>query len=354
MRLLRRGEEKTSTLRRVGCTVQLVAAILGVGLVITLLHARSLMRYGPTDQPALPLDQLATLRRIGVFLGGQQLPRPVNRREPASLELLSRRVELPGDGPNPRLDAWFLQVEQPEGLALVFHDYGQSKADMLEVAASFHDLRYAVLLTDLRASGDSEGLVTSFGWFEADDVARVALRANDFRPAGGRMVLYGLGTGAAAVMRAVADLGVAADGVVLEAPYADLRDFFSARVARTGMIAWPVSRVSLFWAGNSLEFPAAELVPQVIATRVKVPAVVVAGGELTEDDLEAARAVAQALPGSPTLQVVPGAGKPAVLRQGEAWFEVINAFVGRLPPPAGASAAAPVQAAPQTLPDMPE
>ncbi|MEZ4463742.1 MAG: hypothetical protein R3F43_04280 [bacterium] len=27
--------------------------------------------------------------------------------------------------------------------------------------------------------------MTSFGWFEADDVARVALRGNDFRPAGG-------------------------------------------------------------------------------------------------------------------------------------------------------------------------
>ncbi|MEZ4463743.1 MAG: hypothetical protein R3F60_11750 [bacterium] len=157
MRIFRRGGEQTSTLRRVGCAVQLTAAIVGIGIVITFLHARSLVRYGPTDQPALPINELPTLRRIGVFLGGQQLPRPVNKREPASLELQSRRVELPGDEREPRLDAWFLQAEQPDGLALVFHDYGQSKADLLEVAASFHDLRYAVLLPDLRASGESEG-----------------------------------------------------------------------------------------------------------------------------------------------------------------------------------------------------
>ncbi|MEZ4463741.1 MAG: hypothetical protein R3F43_04275 [bacterium] len=154
----------------------------------------------------------------------------------------------------------------------------------------------------------------------------------------------------------MADLKVPADAVVLEAPYADLRDVFSARVGRTGMLSWPFARISLFWAGNSLEFPAAVLVPAEMVKRLKVPTLVVAGGELTADDVEAARAVAAGAPGAPTLQVIPGAGKPAVLRQSEAWFEVVQAFLAGLPPvndgpeaPASEGAASPVM-----LPDMAE
>jgi len=331
-----RGDEEVTLLRRVGCVVQLAALVTLVGLLVTYLHARSLVLYGPVDQPFEQLSDMSFLRRVGVFLSGHQRPRPQNLRTPGDLELLFRRVEISGENPGQRLDAWFLPHEHPEGLAIVLHDYGQSKADLLEVAVEFHDLRFAVFMPDLRASGDSEGQETSFGWHEADDLVRVALRANDYQPAGGLRVIYGLGSGAAAALRAVAELKLEADALILEGVYADLLDVFSGYIGATSMMTWPVARISRFWAGYTMGFPAAQLKPVVYAAQVSVPTLLLVGREDTEgmavgEDEGAAHLVEKALAGPRELRVVPG-GRPIARTQPEAWFEAVQTFLARVPP----------------------
>lgn len=323
-------------LRRVGCAVQIGALFTLVALLVTYLHARALVLYGPVDQPLETIEEMPFLRRVGVFLGGHQIPRPASTRTPGDLDLLFRRVEISGESQGQRLDAWFLPHDHPEGLALVFHDHGQSRADVLAVAVEFHDLRLAVLVPDLRASGDSEGQEVSFGWHEAEDVQRVAIRANDYQPAGGLRVLYGLGTGAAAVLRAVADLEVRADALVLEGVFADVLDVFAGRIGMTGMIRWPTARISRFWVGYSMGFPASDLKPVVFAAKVTAPTLLLVGegdtlGPLIGADEAAARRVAEVLPGPKEVRVLPG-GRPIAHEQPEPWFDAVEAFLATVPP----------------------
>lgn len=356
-RILRRSDEESSTARRIGCAVQIVALTSLVGLLVTYLHARSLVLYGPPDQPYEKLEEMAFLRRIGVFLSGHQRPRPANLRTPAELDLMFRRVEISGENQGQRLEAWFLPHDHPEGLALVFHDSGQAKADLLPVAVEFHDLRMAVLMPDLRASGESEGQETSYGWHEALDVQRVATRANDYQPAGGLRVLYGLGSGGAAVMRAVAELDVTADALVLEGVFADVLDVFAGRIGDTGMIRWPTARISRFWVGYSMGFSARDLKPAVFAAKIKVPTLLLVGEGDTEGvrmgaHEAAARRIAEVLQGPKDVRIVPG-GRPTASDKPEEWYDAVQTFLATVPPPvAPTTDAAPVGPLPDVGPEL--
>jgi pimeloyl-ACP methyl ester carboxylesterase len=126
-------------------------------------------------------------------------------------------VWLDADGR--RLSAWHLRPEQPQGHAvLVLHGVGSNRQNFLTVGTMLAAAGHPVLLLDFRAHGNSDGLLTTLGYGEAEDVKA----AHDYlaqRYPGRPVAVIAYSMGAAAALRAAAAYGLF-DRLVLDSCYA--------------------------------------------------------------------------------------------------------------------------------------
>lgn len=357
----RRDASDEGTARGKAKALFVILLLLSLAVVlVTYLHARALIKYGAPDQSFQTRAQMNWSRKTRVLLGGQHMPKPRIHVDPSKYELPFQQVSVGGRSSrlltveekrraerkakrlsrkNRKetrdktyvLESWFIPDLQPAGLAVLFHDYGQSKADLLEVAAEFHDLHFSVLMVDLRASGETEGREVTFGAYEARDVAQAVLKANDFVPAGGIKVVYGVGTGAAAVLKAAAEKKLQADALILEGVFDELRHFVDRRVDLTGISPALIGRLTMFWIGNSEDFDANAHNPVTYAQRVKLPTLVLHGAADTQGSLKEATRVANAL--KTRVVSIRGAGRPIADTHSDDWYDAVRRFIGEVPPP---------------------
>ena len=154
---------------------------------------------------------------------------------------------------------------------IVCHGLGGDKASMLPVARDLAPAGFNLLVFDLRAHGQSDGQLTSFGDLERRDVLGAVRWLRENHPEQSRRI-FGVGEslGAAALISAAADPsteGQAIDALALFAPYDRLttlvQDLADSRfVGRAGWIArhlaLPVAGVQL--GVNLVDYaPAAEI-----------------------------------------------------------------------------------------------
>lgn len=355
----RAGDEGAgSALKRLLVIVFLLAAAV---TLMTYTHARTLVMYGARDVEVTPRSKMSLGSKVWVMLTGQTQPKPRGIVDPSKYELPFQQVGIGGassrilSAEEKRqlerrkrslrrkdkkkqthervyvLESWFVPDLEPRGLAVLFHDYGQSKADLIDVAAEFHDLHFSVLLVDLRASGETEGHETTFGFYEARDVAQAVLKANDFTPAGGIKVVYGVGTGAAAILKAAADKSLQADALILEGVFDELRHFIDRRIERTGLSAALFGYLVTLWVGSSENFKPADHKPVAYARKVQIPTLVLQGGQDPDGSKAEADRVAAAL--KTKAVVIPKAGRPIPTTQPEAWFDTVQPFLAKIPRP---------------------
>jgi fermentation-respiration switch protein FrsA (DUF1100 family) len=139
---------------------------------------------------------------------------------PESVGLDARQVTFEStDGV--RLEGWWMEGESDRAVILV-QGYGGSRSDehVLQTAAIYAEAGYAVLMPDLRGHGGSEEVRRTLGDRERGDVRAALSWVGDRGFAPQDTVLHGFSMGAATVVGAAPDTGVAA--VVEEAGYADL------------------------------------------------------------------------------------------------------------------------------------
>lgn len=270
--------------------------------------------------------ELGPLERLTTLLVGIELPRPRNDTTPASLELPFETLHLPTtDGLT--LEAWWIPRPGATDLALLFHGYGASKQSTLREAQALGRLGFNTLLVDLRGAGGSEGLVTTLGWHEAQDVV-AATRFARQRFAPERVLLYGASMGAVAILRAVAVHGLEADALLLEAPFNSLLDTTANRFHQMGLPAFPCAQLLVFWGGWQHDFDAFELAPESYLEAVRQPTLLLFGGadpDVTATDRHALLQRAPALVQSRTFSA---AGHPRLLPQQRArWLREVEAFV---------------------------
>lgn len=355
LRLRRRaGDEKSSGAIKKLLIFLIVMSLFGT--LVTYLHARALISYGPKDQEVLAPNEMG----IGSMLFGRQIPKPTGISDPSKYELPYQHVTIGGS--NTRiyteeekrqqrrrqrskrrklskadpdqvyaLESWFIPELHPAGLAVLFHDYGQCKADLIEVAAEFHDLHFSVLMVDLRASGETEGREATFGYRESRDVTQALLKANDFTPAGGIKVVYAIGTGAAAVLKAASEKKIQADAIILEGVFDTLRHFVDRRIKITGMAPVLIGWLTTAWIRYSENFKGEHHDPVQYAKRVKIPTLILHGDRDKQGSKAEADAVAQALGGRAV--VIKGGGRPIPNLKSDEWFDVVSAFLNKVPRP---------------------
>jgi alpha-beta hydrolase superfamily lysophospholipase len=125
-----------------------------------------------------------------------------------------------------RLAGWAFTPANPRATIALFHGMRGNRVDVLDRAQMLTQAGYRCVAFDHRAHGQSEGKVTSFGYYEANDVSavRALIRLNwPDEPC----AALGTSMGAAALCYAEP---CAWDALILEGLYHDLSEAFRSRI----------------------------------------------------------------------------------------------------------------------------
>jgi len=305
-----------------------IAALALCSNLVVFLHARAFLRFGgPSVRTAAP-EQIGALESAQVLLTGVSLPRPVNTRTPTQLGLgFETAVVRSADWT--ALEAWWIPGRgRTRGRALLFHGYGASKDQLLEVAAWFESQGMEVGLVDFRGAGGSDGDRTTLGWAEARDVEAMvdAARARGPEP----VIVYGFSMGAAAVAGAMGRLGVRPDGAIMEASYPTLRGTVRRRFELMGLPASPVSEALVFWGGVYAGFNGFALRPVDHVRATSVPVLLLHGEQDRRAPPEDGQALAAAAGAGTELVVLPRTGhQPGIGTRYLEWTQAVTRLVGR-------------------------
>ncbi len=136
---------------------------------------------------------------ISITYTGGVGPRRKAQNSPADYGLAYEEVTLTtSDGLN--LAAWYVPNASGRGTVIYCHGHTNHRGQMLEQAAFLHENGYSGLLFDFRRHGDSEGDLTTFGYYEWRDAQAALRHVVDERGEKGPVILWGVSMGAATAL----------------------------------------------------------------------------------------------------------------------------------------------------------
>jgi pimeloyl-ACP methyl ester carboxylesterase len=157
------------------------------------------------------------------------------------------------------LKGWWVPATDPRGTVVLVHGLNRSRIEMARKVPFLNRLGWNALLFDLRHHGASGGSVSSFGFFERQDVHAAIAFAR--RRSQGPVAVWGISLGAASALLAAAeDPGVAA--LVADSSYRSLRDTVSHHLTLFRRFrwwlrivpTWPVTDEVVYWIGRRAGF----------------------------------------------------------------------------------------------------
>jgi alpha-beta hydrolase superfamily lysophospholipase len=291
-------------------------------------QARTMTHFLPGGPRTGRPETLGFLQKLGVVALGVRIPKPRNEGTPLDRHLPFETWSIPVE-PGIVLEAWAIRREDPRGVVVLFHGYADRKSSDLAEAKAFFEQGWAPVLVDLRGSGGSSGDTTSIGFHEARDVA-AAVRFTRERFPQGPLLVWGASMGAAASLRAVGALGVTADGLLLEAPFATLRSAVVNRFRTLGVPTLGLVDLFLFWGGEQQGFNGFAHNPVEYAAHVNVPTVLMLGSRDDRVLMPEGRAIFDALAGEKQFEVFEGLRHESLVRGNhDQWVRVVSAFLAR-------------------------
>lgn len=152
-----------------------------------------------------------------------------------------------------KIDTWYSPIADSKGTICLFHGLTSNKAYYLKEANVFRNYGFSVLLLDFQGHGKSDGMTTTIGFDEAEEVK---LAYDYIKEKGeGNIYLFGGSMGAVAVARAVDVYKLNPSGIILEMPFDGLLDHLRARGRSFGfpknLFALPVG----CWIGLESSLP---------------------------------------------------------------------------------------------------
>ena len=296
--------------------------------VLAYRHAGAMLTYRPDSARTPSPQSLSRWQKVIVLVSGVAVPRPENDRSPADVGLVAETVHFVAeDGLG--LEGWLITPPDPCGTVLLFPGYTAARSSLLPEARAFHDLGYATLLVDFRGTGGSDGSANSLGYHEANDVAATARYARE-RRLPGPLVLYGQSMGGAAVLRAVAILGVQSDAVIVESVFGRMIAAARNRFALMGIPSFPSAELLVFWGGVRAGLPGFDHNPAEYARSCSCRALVLHGAEDGHARPEEAQAIHDGLAGKKKLVVIPEAGHTSLLAAApDRWRAAVGGFLAQ-------------------------
>ncbi|MBL7816203.1 MAG: alpha/beta hydrolase [Saprospiraceae bacterium] len=268
------------------------------------------------DGQKIPLS-----KKISMLLFGINNPRPQNGFMP---ERPFETVTIESDV---KLEGWYLKTnELAKGTVVLFHGYGGVKSSYLKNAYHYLDLGYNALLVDFRGSGGSEGLETTIGYHEGDDVKA----AFDFLQKKGEknIILNGSSMGAAAILCAMNTHHLTPKALVLQCPFGTMYDAVSGRFRGLGVPSVPFAHFLMFWGGVQNGFWAFDHNPEEYAQSVQCPTLLMWGEKDDRVTKRETQAIFAHLKGQKVLKIFADAGhENYAFRFGDEWKQSVNQFL---------------------------
>ncbi len=292
-------------------------------------HAYSMTHFSAAGVRTGRPETLTLVQKLRVAAAGVELPKPRNEATPLDRGMPFETWTIPVER-SVSLEAWSVRAVEPRGVVVLFHGYADRKSSILAEAKAFLAHGWSPVLVDLRGSGGSSGEVTSIGYHEAKDV-EASVRFVRARAGGGPLVVWGVSMGGAASLRAVGELGVPVDGLIVEAPFATLRSAVVNRFNSLGLRAWGLADLLVFWGGLQHSFDGFAHNPVDYARGVRAPTLLLLGSQDERVLIPEGRAIFEALPSSKQFEVFDGLGHQSLLRGNrDQWIRVVSAFLARV------------------------
>jgi alpha-beta hydrolase superfamily lysophospholipase len=146
-----------------------------------------------------------------------------------------------------KLEAWYMKADSAKGTVILFHGLGSNKGNVLGEALEFNSFGYNTMLVDLRAHGNSEGIVSGLGYKESEEVK---LAYDHVSKKGEKnIVLWGMSLGAVIISKAIWQYDLKPQKVILEMPFDRIQDHIRARARISGFPGEPFGFFVTFWSG---------------------------------------------------------------------------------------------------------
>lgn len=304
----------------------LVLLLLGVVVLNVVLynHAYYFTHFVDKDIPRMSsksLQRQAWRQRLKLGFFGVEIPKSRNKITPTAPYQSVRILGAPA------LDAWWIETQRPvRGIALHFHGYTSKKASQLNNARALRAMGYHTMLVDFRGHGDSEGLQTTIGYHEADDVRRAYEHATRRYP-DLPVVLMGSSMGAVSILKAVHDHDLKAEALILECPFESLRAAICRRFENLDLPTTLLPDVLLFWGGWQNDMDAFEHNSVRYAQAVEVPTLLLHGNRDQRVDQAEVSAILQGLQGPRSMVVLEAGHDHMISSDQEGWTRAVWSFL---------------------------
>ena len=300
-------------------SIQSLALVFGVLNLIAYNQAYHFTHFSYEAKEKTRIESLNIAQKAAVLLFGIDNPRPENSNVP---ETPFETLHFQG---NFALEAWKMPVSNAVGTILLFHGYTGNKSKLLQQAAFFNQLGYTAILVDFRGCGGSEGNVTTVGYLEANDVKTVydKVRAGTTD----KIYLYGSSMGAAAILRAMGDLGVTPESAIVECPYGSLLEAAENRFHMMGLPSFPTASLMVFWGGFQNGFWGFSHRIWDSASRVKTPVLLLYGSNddrVRRDEIDH---IYRNLAGKKQLHIFENGYHILYPYSGREWEDTVNNFL---------------------------
>ncbi len=138
-----------------------------------------------------------------------RFPDPDFGKTPASYGVAYDDVEFESD-PGIRIRGWYVPAQtagtemDTRGTVILVHGLNRTRAEMLTRAIFLAQSGYNALLFDLRHHGESDGEISSLGYYESNDIVAAIYYLADDKGITGKLALWGVSMGASAALLAYA------------------------------------------------------------------------------------------------------------------------------------------------------
>tara|TARA_R110002050_G_scaffold109799_1_gene221450 strand:- start:200338 stop:201321 length:984 start_codon:yes stop_codon:yes gene_type:complete len=225
------------------------------------------------------------------------------------------------------LEIWRFDMEPSKGVVALFHGYNSSKSSLWKEAQAFYRMGYTVVLTDLRASGGSDGNQCSFGYYEATDVANTLTWCRNNYPQK-KVFLYGVSMGAAAILKSVGSLHAKPDGIIIQSSFPSLHNALQNKMSPMVRSNFITSYLLTFWVGALNNFKALDFKSISDAKKVTCPTLVIHGMLDTQVSYEDSKSMYKNLKGPKELATFSKSGHESILTHEEAnWVYLVTNFM---------------------------
>jgi len=305
--------------------ISLFGFFIILGLILNIFaayQATNFTHFIDPNKKVSVLDENSSFeKKLSSVLFGIQIPKPKNAK--VDLDF----VEVDTVIADVNLEVWRFDMEPSKGIVALFHGYKSTKSALWREAQSFYRMGYSVVLVDFRASGNSDGMVCTIGYNEANDVVNVYNWIQVQYP-NQPIYLYGISMGAAAVLRAVSVLDIHPNAIMVQSSFSTMNGATKNRFRLLGLPSWPMANLLTFWGGYVNDFDAFKLNPSEFAKQITTPTLVIHGVLDNRVSWEDSETIYDNLQGPKEFGVFSKSGHESMLNKEEAnWVYLVTNFL---------------------------